>query len=278
MTEAYKYDELPEPLRVQVIHIWREILTGFPGVDFRGADVFYRPAQRRLCEEYGVLRLTASARTAEEDVCEFFLKERDITKCLKAIEIVFVCLWEFVQTDPHVNFDGEVQIPSAIEKLNRRFQECGIGYEFLQGKFVRIDSGFLHQEVVTPAMLLLREAHLTGANEEFLNAHQHFRHGRYPECINDCLNAFESTMKAICQKRGWSYDQSDTAKRLLTICEANGLFPAFMQSSLSGLRSVLENVATVRNKLSGHGRGVQPVQVTPEVAAFALHSTGANIL
>jgi hypothetical protein len=127
-------------------------------------------------------------------------------------------------------------------------------------------------------MVLLREPHLAGANEEFLNAHQHFRHGRYPECINDCLKAFESTMKAICQKRGWSYDQNDTAKILMTICERNGLFPAFMQSSLSGLRSVLESVPTVRNKLSGHGRGVQPPQVTPEVAAFVLHSTGANIL
>jgi hypothetical protein len=47
---------------------------------------------------------------------------------------------------------------------------------------------------------------------------------------------------------------------------------------LSGLRSVLENVATVRNKLSGHGQGTQQVQISEEVAAFVIHSTGANIL
>lgn len=51
-----------------------------------------------------------------------------------------------------------------------------------------------------------------------------------------------------------------------------------MQSSLGGLRSVLENVATVRNKLSGHGQGVQQVQIHEELAAFAIHSTAANIL
>jgi hypothetical protein len=51
-----------------------------------------------------------------------------------------------------------------------------------------------------------------------------------------------------------------------------------MQSSLSGLRSVLEIVATFRNKLSGHGQGVQQVQISEQVAVFVMNSTAANIL
>jgi hypothetical protein len=37
-------------------------------------------------------------------------------------------------------------------------------------------------------------------------------------------------------------------------------------------------VATVRNKLSGDGQGVQQVEITEETAAFVIHSTAANIL
>jgi len=51
-----------------------------------------------------------------------------------------------------------------------------------------------------------------------------------------------------------------------------------MQSSLLGLRSVLESVPTTRNKLSGHGQGTQQIQITEETAAFVIHSTAANIL
>lgn len=226
----------------------------------------------------GLFRLTDNPETAQHDVWNFFLREPDVEKCLDVIEIVFAEMVRFVETDRHVNYPGKEEIRQAIVKLNERFQEHTVGYEFRDGQIIRMDSAFMHTEAVAPAMALLREPHMAGANAEFLSAHEHFRHGRYGESINECLKAFESTMKAICHKRKWTYAQTDTAKVLLTKCEKEGLFPAFMQSSLSGLRSVLENVPTVRNKLSGHGQGVQPVQITHEVAAFVLHSTGANIL
>jgi hypothetical protein len=144
MPEAYEYDVLPEQLRVQVIHIWRDVIRNFPEVHMRGPDVFFSGTQRAIAEEHGLFRLTGDPRSAEEDVC--------------------------------------------------------------------------------------------------------------------------------------TYNQSDTAKQLLATCEKNGLFPAFMQSSLSGLRSVLETVSTMRNRLGAHGQGAQPIQIPAEVAAFVLHSTGANIL
>jgi hypothetical protein len=98
------------------------------------------------------------------------------------------------------------------------------------------------------------------------------------ECINEYLKAFESTMKAICDKRGWSYNPNATASPLLDTCKQNGLFPSYMETCLAGLRSVLQNVATMRNKLSGHGQDSQPIQITEETAAFVLQSTAANIL
>jgi hypothetical protein len=277
-SQPYKYDELPEALKIQAIYAWREVVHYFPAVSFKGAEGFYRGVRALLCEELGVTCLTDYPQNAEEDVCNYFVQERDVARCLNIIEIVFDYCVQIVRSDTHVHFDGMNQIRAAAEKLNARFQEHAVGYEFRDLQFIRIDSQFMHKEAVSPAMALLHEKYLAGANQEFVKAHEHFRHGRFGESINECLKAFESTMKAICHKRNWQYNQTDTAKTLLATCEKNGLFPSYMQSSLGGLRSVLENVATTRNKLSGHGQGAQQIQIAQEVAAFVIHSTGANIL
>lgn len=69
-----------------------------------------------------------------------------------------------------------------------------------------MDSEFSHSEVVKPTMSFLADPIYKGANEEFLKAHEHYREGRYKECLNECLKAFESCLKTICQKRSWEYD------------------------------------------------------------------------
>lgn len=276
--DVYRYEELPEPLKLQILYVWRDLARYFGIISASHANSFYSAIRQATCEKYGLFFLIDNSTVAEQDVCNFFLREQDTGKGLGMIEIAFDCFARFAKTDTHVYFDWWDQFRNSAQKLNAYFQEHAVGYEYRDGKIIRIDSEFMHSEAVTPALALLRETHLAGANQEFLKAHEHFRHQRLGECINECLKAFESTMKAICHKRKWTYNQNDTAKTLLATCEKNGLFPAFMQSSLSGLRSVLESVPTVRNKLSGHGQGAQPVQITPEVAAFVLHSTGANIL
>ncbi|HEV2393045.1 MAG TPA: hypothetical protein VG146_11865 [Verrucomicrobiae bacterium] len=129
-----------------------------------------------------------------------------------------------------------------------------------------------------PALKLLEPPFLAGANQEFLAAHEHYRHGRYKESLNECLKAFESTMKAICHKRKWPYNQTDTAKALIKICEDEKLFPVFMKNHLTGLRMTLESgVPTARNKTGGHGQGVVPITVSEQFAAYVLHLTAANI-
>lgn len=276
--EVYKYDQLPDPLKRQIILVWLDVINKYPAFDRGKADNFFAEAYKELCLKYGDFELAPNTRSPSDAVCTFFGEQQDIKKCLEVIEVVFACLDRFYRANTYVNDGLNYEIHNAKTKLNTFFQEHSIGYEFQGDKIIRIDSGFMHKEVVAPAMTLLHEPYLKGANQEYLKAHEHFRHVRYGECINECLKAFESTMKAICQKRGWQYKQTDTAKQLLTTCEQNGLFPMFMQSSLSGLRAVLENVSTVRSKLSAHGQGVQQIQITEGVAAFVIHSTGANIL
>jgi hypothetical protein len=144
---------------------------------------------------------------------------------------------------------------------------------------IRVDSEFLHSEAVKPVLTALRITGFQGANEEFLLAHEHYRHGRHKECLVDCLKAFESTMKSVCKIRGWTTQPNDTAKSLIATCFSNGLIPAYLDSQFASLRSVLESgVPTVRNKNGGHGQGVDPVVVPDYMARYALNLTATSIL
>lgn len=137
----------------------------------------------------------------------------------------------------------------------------------------------MQSEAVKPTLAILREKIYRGANEEFLKAHEHYRHGRHKECLNEALKSFESVMKAICAKHKWTFDQNDTAKSLIDICLKNGLIPQYLQSQFSSLRSVLESgIPTVRNKLGGHGQGASITNVTEPMARYALNLTASNIL
>lgn len=167
----------------------------------------------------------------------------------------------------------------AINELNQRMQESAIGYRFEGGTLLRIDSELTHAEIIQPVLQLLRQPIYAGANDEFLKAHEHFRHGRLKESINEALKSFESVMKAICDKHSWAYKPTDTAKTLIDICLTNELIPSFMQSELSSLRALLESgVPTVRNKIGGHGQGqdIQPTSIG--LTQFAINLAAANIL
>ncbi len=137
----------------------------------------------------------------------------------------------------------------------------------------------IHEEIVRPALSILSDPMYEGANAEFLSAHEHYRTGKYKECLNDCLKAFESTMKAICTHRGWEFNVGDTANRLIKIVFEHELIPSFMQSHFTALKSTLEaGVPTIRNRLSGHGQGAEEVTVPESIAAYALHLTASNVL
>ena len=105
------------------------------------------------------------------------------------------------------------------------------------------------------------------------------RHYKRGMTSADCLKAFESTLKCICDRRRWGYKPTDTAKALLNVVFEKGLVPAFLQSHFTSLRSSLEaGVPTVRNKLGGHGQGGTPVAVPDSLAAYALHLSATNIV
>lgn len=275
--EVYRHDHLPEPLRVQIVQIWDDAIGGDTQFSIPPEEQVFKDVHQVLCREFGMFALIRSGEDPRAQVTQFFLNFSNVDECVDVIQLVFTMIDTRVRNLPGA-FRAAIRPDEAIQELNHRFKEHGVGLQYFDQRILRIDSEFTHQEITLPALKLLQQSFLAGASQEFLNAHEHYRHGRYKECLNECLNAFESTMKAICHKRKWAYKQTDTAKALIKICEDNGLFPVFMESHVTGLRSTLESgVPTARNRTSGHGQGVVPIKVSEQFAGYVLHLTAANV-
>ena len=181
-----------------------------------------------------------------------------------------------------MNYRDKRRIDGAIAELNQRFQEHAIGYQYQSGRIVRMDSQYLHAETVKTAVSLLHDTGFAGPLDEFMEAHKHYREGNGKAAIVSANNAFESTMKAICDKRGWGYDRDRaTAKSLIDTLFSNGLIPSSMQSHFAGLRATLEGgLPTARNRMAGagHGQGAEPVDVPKHIVSYALHLAATNIV
>ncbi|ENI9948752.1 abortive infection family protein [Escherichia coli] len=197
------------------------------------------------------------------------------------IEICFKLIDGYIRSNEW-KFRGLVkQSPDdAIEELNIRFKEAGLGYQFESGELVKVDSQFIHSDVVKPTLQILgKNKSYNGANDEFLSAHEHYRHQRYKECLNDCLKSFESLMKAIHKKHSWQFNDTDTAKKLINSCLANNLVPEYLQNQFSSIRILLESgIPTIRNKEGGHGQGAEITKVPEYLASYTLHLTATNLL
>jgi hypothetical protein len=276
--DVYQYETIPVELRVQIIHIIRDAFGDLRDYG-RGECKDFKFIHESLCREYGVFRLGNQLDTNVEAVFNFLLKTQEIDEAIDVVELTFKYIDSVVRIYQHLYNDHKLSPDEAIDELNFRFREHGVGYQYESGMIMRVDSQLIHEEIVRPALSMLSDPMYEGANAEFLSAHAHYRTGKYKECLNDCLKAFESTMKAICAQRGWEVNAGDTANRLIEITFEHELIPSFMQSHFKALKSTLgSGVPTVRNRLSGHGQGAEEVTVPESVAAYALHLTASNVL
>jgi hypothetical protein len=280
--DVYQYEEFDQRLKVQIIHIAREAI-GMEGDYNHETNEVYQCIHEILCKEYGLFTLHKNTRSNMEAVFNFLLNCSDYEQCLDVVDLCFKMINKFVRENwwRFQSATGVKQDPdSAIQELNDRFKEAGLGYQFESGEIIRIDSKIIHSEVVKPVLVLLgTEVKYAGANDEFLKAHEHYRHGRHKECLVECLKAFESLLKAICEKNSWAYDRSATAKPLINICFEKDLIPSYLQSQFSSLRSLLESgTPTIRNKEGGHGQGTEVTNVPEHLASYVLHLTATNML
>jgi hypothetical protein len=277
--DVYLYDEIPSPLRVQIVHILRDLFGFKQDYDLAGCMISFKKISDVLCREYGVFELSPMVLyDIDSQVVDFLLNHADHEQVMDTIEVSLrVAIFRVTSNSLGPHISGE-RIERAIAELNTRFRERGVGYQYEAGEMIRVDSQLIHAKVVRPTLTLLAAKEYAGANVEFLKAFEHYRKGDTKECLNECLKAFESTMKIICEKRKWPYKQTDTASTLIDTCFKNGLVPQEMQSHIGAVRAALESgIPTIRNRRSAHGQGVQVIEVPPHYASYMLHLTATTI-
>ena len=270
---------IPGPLRTQISHILRDLFGHKVIYDLNGCLEAFGEIELTLCREYGLCILPTTPAdldtTPDVRVIDFLLHEKDQGKVLDVVEVSFRLPRsspEWQSLIPKEKFDR------AVTELNARFREYGVGYQYENGEIVRVESQFVHAEVVKPALTLLSGEEYAEANAEFQKALDHHRRGESKECLYRCLKAFESAMKVICTKRKWAFKSKDTARELIDVCLKNGLTPPLIHSHVRGVRATLaRGIPSIRNKLPGHGEEVQLMDVPPHYASYMLHLTAATI-
>ena len=255
--DVFVYDKLPEELRVQIAHIWRDAIgpfyvgTGFglgsPPHNNQGWELIHNAVVR----EHGVFTL-GQERAISERCVTFLLESRSVDAALDLIEASFLYIDRIARD--FSEFDREsrgikMTAAAAIDELNERFRRAGVGYQFEDGQIIRMDSELIHSEVVRPALRYLHQKGFEGPREEFLRAHAHYRNGETKDAITDANNAFESTLKAICDQRRWQYTRGARASDLLKVVRANGLLPDYLEASFDQLAGTLKSgLPKVRNE------------------------------
>jgi hypothetical protein len=301
--DVYVYDTIPENVRKQISHIAIDLLgseNSNSGAKWPGG----RHASREmwgalfvtLCREYGChclselapdylkFNLRARSGLAEDKACAFKEQARDASCVLDFLELVFLVhdagvAIELNDFGPRLD-KGQwaSRRNNYVIELNVRLRRAGLGYEFDGKHVIRIDSTAIHAEVVVPTLTLLGLPELKGVDDEFRDAHKHYRAGEYDDAILTAGKSLESMLKMAHNKRGLRFEPGDTLKPLLDRLLKNDVLPQLVDGSMNGLRSVVEGIAVARNKVAAHGSGDQVRRVPGHVAAYVLHSTASAIL
>jgi hypothetical protein len=287
-SEIFRYSILPREFRVQVIHILNSSLGCVWPAWQRIHDAICRETGKPVLSRQATLYKEKSDRDGLASRVRGEIREGTTEEVLDITEIAFRIVENLAEfSEDAFGYNGyawksvgvEQSADDAVAELNHRFREHRLGYQYLEGQIIRLDSQFLHEEVVKRSFGLLKVVGFDGAFAEFMTAYDHFLHGRYKEAIVNANNAFESTMKSICAARTWNYASNSTASGLTRTLFEHDLIPEYIQSHLHTLRATLDNgLPQVRHNTGGHGQGPDPATVNDYVAAYALHLVATNIV
>jgi HEPN domain-containing protein len=230
---VFQYDKVPANLRTQIVHVCRDAI-GIEGTYEYTPDRVWGAIHDVLTREKGLLSLFLLAMDHRNACEQWFLDLASDEDAVDFIEVAARVIEAVLgELDDHTRKMRRIKIGAtdAIEEMNYRLRQAGLGFQYENGVLVRMDNRYVHANVVKPALALLGAARFDKANSDFMNAHEHYRAGRYKDCVVACQRAFESALKAICKVQGWEFAQGDRASELISAVRKNGLFPGYLNRS-----------------------------------------------
>lgn len=277
--EVFEYNHFPQGFRNQfftiINRVFQELKKNYWNHDF----------VEKVCEIFAQEKGLKCIGKYYSHMNDLVALEEYVDKCndedfLDLVDFIFGSFISDEVVRGRFEIYGKDIYQDAIDELNLRLRQSGLGYEFLNGEIIEKTNTVTHENIIKPALRLLLDEDFRGAEEEYLLAFESYRKGENKNAILNATKAFESTMKAICSGLNYDYDTSkDTAKQLIHILEKNGFYPAYLNNHIAGIRTTLESGApTLRNKTSGHGQGTSVQDIPDSYVEYALNLVATNIL
>ncbi|MFM5599476.1 STM4504/CBY_0614 family protein [Aeromonas sp. 55A] len=284
--DVYQYEDIPRRLRFQILKIYENLFT----LRDRVMNPVYANVKELIENEIGdnlphdVFAISQYSEKNYETQVLFSYVENycDTDGFLSVLEVVIDRVDKYSKRGTL-----SVDIDSLIDEINTRFRESAVGYQIDKNSLhiIKIESEFIQSEVMLPILTALNsEPMYAGSQNEFMTAHDHYRHGRYRDAISSCGNSFESMLKAIHEKRGWDYEKGKaTASPLIDSCSANGLFPEWQKMQHKEINNIFKSiiktgVPKVRNEKGSHGQGPEVIEIPEHLASYMIHLTATNLL
>ena len=259
--DVYQYDYIPDKLKVQIERFFfnNKIILLFMDLEKIENTFLYEKGLRRIAGES----------TSHKNVI-VFMRRCNTPEWLDFLELIILDIKKY---------NSATAYSSAIDEINYRLKKAGVGYQFENNQIMRIDSQFIHAEIVKLALTLLSDQAFNGPRDEFLKAHTHYRAGDYRQAITMAANALESTFKAIFEQKGWEFNKGDSISQLAKTANRNHLWPDYLSQNFDQLTAALKSgLPEIRNNTASHGQGAEIKQVPPYIASHALHLAACNIV
>jgi hypothetical protein len=150
--DVYSYDELPNKLRVQIVHL----LEGAMGREWSPGNFDgdgWAVLAKSIAREHGLLEIpsTRSRYSGANHFtdCMNYILQADAPLALDLVEVAIRVLDQKLRDNPyHQREHGSVD--GALAELNHRFRENGVGFQYEGGQIVRVDAQLIHSGADRP--------------------------------------------------------------------------------------------------------------------------------
>ncbi len=272
-TDDYFVEKAPQEFRQQ---LWYAIdtATTWPGVHrvHQMRDYLLQSIRRYLCEEYGWPSLAGNPEADHQtDVGLFVTRQAASTAQLMDVvdAVITVLIREATDSASGHTLHAFNALKSFNETVVRRLREHRLAYDIVDFKVVAKSSEELHQQVVVPALTLLRgQPQYAGAEKQYRDALDELAAGNWADAVTDANAAVENLLRTIVGfQQGQLPDLLAEARRL-------GLFGDNQTNRIKKVVSGLTALSDVRNTDSdAHGN-----ETDSATAWLAVHWAGALLV
>lgn len=284
-TDVYQYAKIPPQVRTQVRQI---ALEGIGLVGSRGDmimtsntdNAIWVHIEKIFLREKGLDGVARGDFSGERVLS--FMQNCSTADWLDFLELIAKGIEVMGDNDQQYlrqKWSVTTRADAAIDEINYRLRQASVGYQIAEGQLIRVDSEFVHVEVVKPALVLLSGSGFDGPRQEFLSAHQHYRVGEYRQAVGMAANAVESMFKAVFDQKGWPYQKGARISDLVKVARSNRLWPDYLDNSFDQLLATLQSgLPKIRDNDASHGQGAKVKHVSAYIAGYALHLAASKIV